>query len=75
MATVQSAKEEVKAAAKAAASAMEPFCGKEEAAKHLDRSVSTLEVWMRSSNPPPYHKKGGKVTFLRSELTEWMKKY
>lgn len=53
----------------------EPFIGKEEAAKFLNMSVTTLERRMTMPDGPPRYSDGGKVNFLCSELRIWRRQW
>ena len=72
---LESATQRIRQAADEAVKAAEAFIGKPEAAEFLNMSVTTLERRMAEKNGPPRYTDGGRVTFLRSELREWRKRW
>lgn len=42
------------------------------AADYVGRSTKTLSNWRHQGIGPPYHKAGGRVFYLVSEIDEWL---
>lgn len=50
----------------------EPLLGREEISAYLTISLVTLHAWMKQGLP--YHKRGRRVYFLRSEVLAYLRK-
>jgi hypothetical protein len=67
--------QEIDDAKNAALALSDPFINKVEAAKFLNISVGTLEKRMAEDDGPPRYRDGGKVSFRRSELVVWRRRW
>lgn len=75
--TIQAAKEKIAAVADREIRLIsDPYVDKKAVARHLGRSVGTIERYMvEHSDPLPHYRRGNQVWFRLSEVDEWMANY